>query len=102
MVLFAIIAIFDHYYKFCNVFKAKFERKTIRNIPKPNVIVKIRNFIPKLPVSPAFTYALIKYANSAIKVIPEAREKNTSRGVNGGGGGWFIPPPREIIESVSN
>jgi hypothetical protein len=28
-----------------------FERKTIRNVPKPNVLVKIRNFIPKLPVS---------------------------------------------------
>ena len=34
MVLFAIIAIFDHYYKFCDVFKVKFERKTIRNVPK--------------------------------------------------------------------
>jgi hypothetical protein len=45
MVLFAIIAIiviFDHYYKFCDVFKVKFERKTIRNVPKPNVIVKIK------------------------------------------------------------
>ena len=52
MVLFAIIVIFDHYYKFCDVFKVKFER--IRNIPKPNVIVKIRNFIPKLPVFPAY------------------------------------------------
>jgi hypothetical protein len=79
MVLFAIIAniaIFDHYYKFRNVFKAKFERKTIRNVPKPNVIVKIRNFIPKLPVSLALlTYTLIKYANSAIKVLPEAIRK---------------------------
>ena len=51
MVLFAIIAIFDHYYKFCDVFKMIFERKTIRNVPKRNVLVKIRNFIPKLPVS---------------------------------------------------
>ena len=58
MVLFAIIviiAIFDHYYKFCDVFKMIFERKTIRNVPKPKVSVKIRNFIPKLPVSLAFT-----------------------------------------------
>jgi hypothetical protein len=55
MVLFAIIAIFDHYYKFCDVFKMIFERKTIRNVPKPKVLVKIRNFIPKLPVSLAFT-----------------------------------------------
>jgi hypothetical protein len=39
MVLFAIIVIFDHYYKFCDVFKVKFER--IRNIPKPNVIVNM-------------------------------------------------------------
>jgi hypothetical protein len=30
MVLFAIIAIFEHYYKFCDVFKMIFERKTIR------------------------------------------------------------------------
>ena len=34
MVLFAIIAIFDHYYKFCDVFKMIFERKTIRNVHK--------------------------------------------------------------------
>ena len=54
MVLFAIIAIiviFDHYYKFCDVFKVKFER--IRNIPKPNV------FIPKLPVFPALRTRLL-------------------------------------------
>ena len=61
MVFFAIIAIitiitiFDHYYKFCDVFEVIFERKTIRNVPKPKVLVKIRNFIPKLPVSLAFT-----------------------------------------------
>jgi hypothetical protein len=59
MVLFAIIVVFDHYYKFCDVFKVKFERKTIRNVPKPNVIVKIRNFIPKLPVFPALRTRLL-------------------------------------------
>ena len=62
MVLFGIIAIiviFDHHYKFCDVFKMKFERKTVRNVPKPNVIVKIRNFIPKLPVSPALCTRLL-------------------------------------------
>jgi hypothetical protein len=59
MVYFAIIVIFDHYYKFCNVFKVKIERKTIRNVPKPNVIVKIRNFITKLPVFPALRTRLL-------------------------------------------
>jgi hypothetical protein len=66
MVLFAIISIFDHYYKFCDVFKVKFERKTIKNVPKPNVyIVKIRNFIPKLPVLAFIRTRLFnKYPNS--------------------------------------
>jgi hypothetical protein len=54
IVIIVIIAIFDHY-KFCDVLKMIFERKTIRNVPKPNVLVEIRNFIPKLPVSLAFT-----------------------------------------------
>jgi hypothetical protein len=62
MVLFAIIAIiviFDHYYKFCDVFKVKFERKTIRNVPKPNVIVKIKKMDTQTASFPRITYTLI-------------------------------------------
>jgi hypothetical protein len=71
MVFFAIIAIitiitiFDHYYKFCDVFEVIFERKTIRNVPKPKVLVKIRNFIPKGKTA--------SFSRISVKVLPEAR-----------------------------